>query len=62
MRSLIKVDKQAWHKYFVMCRALFKNLFHTLVVIGFLDMFVQMITDKKVRIIWLILDMFFDRP
>lgn len=62
MKSLIKADKQAWHKYLVMCRAFLKNVFYTLVAIGLLDMCVQMITDKKVRIIWSILDIFFDRP
>jgi mannose/fructose/N-acetylgalactosamine-specific phosphotransferase system component IID len=62
MKSLIKVDKQAWHKYLVMCRAFFKNVFYALVALGLLDMCVQMITDKKIRIIWLILDIFFDRP
>lgn len=62
MKSLIKVDKQAWHKYLVMYRAFLKNIFYTIVAIGLLDMCVQMITDKKVRIIWSILDIFFDRP
>jgi len=62
MKSLFKADKQAWHKYRVMCRAFFKNVFYTLVAIGLLDMCVQMVTDKKVRIIWSILDIFFDRP
>ena len=62
MKSLIKADKQAWHKYLVMCRAFLKNVFYTLAAIGLLDMCVQMITDKKVRIIWSILDIFFDRP
>ena len=62
MKSLIKAVKQAWHKYLVMCRAFLNNVFYTLVAIGLLDMCVQMITDKKVKIIWSILDVFFDRP
>jgi hypothetical protein len=43
-------------------RKAFKNVFYTLVAIGLLDMCVQMITDKKVRIIWSLLDIFFNRP
>lgn len=62
MKSLIKGDKQAWHKYIVMLRAFLKNVFYTIGAIGLIDMCVQMITDKNVRIIWSILDIFFDRP
>jgi len=62
MKNLIKADKQAWHKYLVMCRAFFKNVFYTLAVIGLIDLCVQMITDEKVKIIWSILGVFFDRP
>lgn len=62
MKKLIKVVKTVGDKYRVTFCVFLKNVFYTLVAIGLLDICLQMITDKKVRIIWSILDIFFDRP